>query len=110
MLLAGFMMGKFPLKNLLTGWRPYVYSAIRLVLIPVIFGLLLLAFGMKGQYFMLPMLIAGIPLGLNLVVYAESNGFEKEAGDNAKLCFISYVLALVVLPCLFAVMTNICGM
>ena len=42
--------------------------------------------------------------------YAESNGFEKEAGDNAKLCFISYVLALAVLPCLFAVLTKICGM
>lgn len=109
MLLAGFMMGKFPLKNLLTGWRPYVYSAIRLILIPVIFGVLLFALGMEGQYFMLPMLIAGIPLGLNLVVYPESQGHEKQASENAKLCFVSYLLALAVLPCTFAVLTYLVG-
>ena len=105
MLLAGFMMGKFPLKNLLTGWRPYVYSAIRLIVIPVIFGLILFATGMKGQFFMLPMLIAGIPLGLNLVVYPESQGHERQASENAKLCFVSYLLALAVLPCTFAILT-----
>lgn len=105
MLLAGFMLGKFPLKDLLTGWRPYVYSAIRLIGIPLIFGVVLFLLGMKNQYFMLPLLVAGIPLGLNLVVYPESQGYEKQASDNAKLCFVSYLLALLVLPCTFALLT-----
>ena len=105
MLLAGFMLGKFPLKDLLTGWRPYVYSAIRLIGIPLIFGVVLFLLGMKNQYFMLPLLVAGIPLGLNLVVYPESQGYEKQASDNAKLCFVSYLLALIVLPCTFALLT-----
>ena len=107
MLLAGFMMGKFPLKNLLTGWRPYVYSAIRLVAIPLIFGAILLLCGMKGQYLMLPLLVAGIPLGLNLVVYPESQGHEKQASENAKLCFVSYLLALLVLPVTFAILSRL---
>lgn len=105
MLLAGFMLGKFPLKDLLTGWQPYVYSAIRLIGIPVIFGAALLLLGVKGQYLMMPMLVAGIPLGLNLVVYPESQGHEKQASSNAKLCFVSYLLALAVLPCTFAILT-----
>lgn len=109
MLLAGFMLGKFPLKNLLTGWRPYVYSAIRLILIPLIFGAVLLLLRMEGQFLMLPLLVAGIPLGLNLVVYPESQGFEKQASDNAKLCFVSYLLALLVLPISFAVLTRLVG-
>ena len=109
MLLAGFMLGKFPLKNLMTGWRPYLYSAIRLILIPVIFGVVLLAVGMKGQFLMMPLLIAGIPLGLNLVVYPESQGFEKQSSDNAKLCFVSYILALVVLPFTYAILTHLVG-
>lgn len=109
MLLAGFMLGKFPLKELLTGWRPYVYSAIRLIGIPLIFGAVLLLLGVKGQYLMLPLLIAGIPLGLNLVVYPESQGHEKQASSNAKLCFVSYLLALAVLPCTFAVLTYLAG-
>ena len=109
MLLAGFMLGKFPLKNLLTGWRPYVYSAIRLILIPLIFGAVLLLLRMEGQFLMLPLLVAGIPLGLNLVVSPESQGFEKQASDNAKLCFVSYLLALLVLPITFAVLARLVG-
>ena len=109
MLLAGFMMGKFPLKSLLTGWRPYVYSAVRLLVVPFIFGVVLLLCGMKDQYLMLPLLVAGIPLGLNLVVYPESQGHEKQASDNAKLCFVSYILALAVLPCTFAILTYLVG-
>lgn len=107
MLLAGFMLGKFPLKQLLTGWRPYVYSAIRLILIPLIFLGLLLLTGMEGIYRMLPLLVAGLPLGLNLVVYPESQGHEKQASDNAKLCFVSYLLALLVLPFTFAILSNL---
>lgn len=110
MLLAGFMLGKFPLKDLLKGWRPYVYSAIRLIGIPLIFGAILMACNIKGQYLMMPLLVAGIPLGLNLVVYPESQGYEKQASENAKLCFVSYLLALLVLPCTFAILTKMVGM
>ena len=109
MLLAGFMLGKFPLKDLLKGWRPYVYSAIRLIGIPLIFGAILMACNIKGQYLMMPLLVAGIPLGLNLVVYPESQGYEKQASENAKLCFVSYLLALLVLPCTFAILTKLVG-
>ena len=109
MLLAGFMLGKFPLKDLLTGWRPYAYSGIRLIVIPLIFGAVLMLLGIQGQYLMLPLLVAGIPLGLNLVVYPESQGHEKQASDNAKLCFVSYLLALAILPVTFAVLTKIVG-
>lgn len=110
MLLAGFMLGKFPLKKLFSGIRPYYLTAIRMLGIPVAFGAVMYLCGLRGNLLFWPLVFACLPLGLNLVVYAESNGFEKEAGDNAKLCFISYVLALAVLPCLFAVMTRIAGM
>ena len=110
MLLAGFMLGKFPLKKLFSGFRAYYLTAIRMLGIPVAFGAAMYLCGLRGNLLFWPLIFSCLPLGLNLVVYAESNGFEKEAGDNAKLCVISYVLALVVLPCLFAVMTRICGM
>ncbi len=107
MLLAGFMLGKFPLKQLFSGIRPYYLTAIRMIGIPLAFGAVLMLCGMRGQYLFLPLVLACLPLGLNLVVYPESNGYEKEAGDNAKLCFISYVLALVGLPCIFALLTHL---
>lgn len=105
MLLAGFMMGKFSLKHLLDGGRAYVLSLVRLIGIPVIFGVILLLCGMKGTYLMMPLLVAGMPLGLNLVVYPESLGNEKMASENAKSCFVSYLLAVILLPVTFAGVT-----
>lgn len=108
MLLAGFMLGKFPLKQLFSGIRPYLLTAIRTLGIPAVFGVVLFLCGIRGDYLFWPLIFACMPLGLNLVVYPESLGYEKEAGDNAKLCFVSYVLALVVLPCVFSLLTHIC--
>ena len=108
MLLAGFMLGKFSLKQLFSGVRPYFLTAIRMLGIPLFFGVILYLCGIRNLYLFLPLVYLCLPLGLNLVVYPESCGYEKEAGDNAKLCFISYVLALVVLPCIFALLTKLC--
>ena len=108
MLLAGFMLGKFPLKQLFSGIRPYLLTAIRMVGIPGALGAVLFLCGVRGDYLFWPLIFACLPLGLNLVVYPESMGYEKEAADNAKLCFISYVLSLAVLPCIFAFLQYIC--
>ncbi len=108
MLLAGFMLGKCSLRELFSGIRPYYLTLIRMLGIPLIFGAVLYACGIRGQYLFQPLLFASLPLGLNLVVFPESCGYEKEAGDNAKLCFISYVMAIVILPCVFALLTGLC--
>ena len=108
MLLGGFMLGKFPLKQLFSGVRPYLLTAIRMLGIPALLGGVLYLCGVRGDYLFWPLVLSCLPLGLNLVVYPESLGYEKEAADNAKLCFISYVLALGVLPCLFAFLQKLC--
>ena len=108
MLLAGFMLGKFPLKQLFSGVRPYLLTAIRMLGIPAVLGGALFLCGIRGDYLFWPLVFACLPLGLNLVVYPESLGYEKEAGENAKLCFISSLLALVVLPLVFSLLTYIC--
>lgn len=108
MLLGGFMLGKFPLKQLFSGVRPYLLTAIRMLGIPGVLGAALFVCGVRGDYLFWPLVFACLPLGLNLVVYPESLGYEKEAADNAKLCFISYLLALGLLPCIFAVLTQLC--
>ncbi|MBQ3529412.1 MAG: AEC family transporter [Oscillospiraceae bacterium] len=108
MLLAGFMLGKFPLKQLFSGVRPYLLTAIRMLGIPAALGIVMYLCGVRGDYLFWPLIFVSLPLGLNLVVYPESLGYEKEAADNAKLCFVSYVLALVILPCVFAFLQYIC--
>lgn len=108
MLLAGFLLGKFPLKKLLTGKKPYLLCAIRLIGIPLVVGSLMYLLGLRGQILFLSLLFLSLPLGLNLVVFPESLGFEKDAENNAKLCFISFLLSLITLPVLCSIYTMIC--
>ncbi len=108
MLLAGFLLGKFPLKKLLTGKKPYLICVVRLVGIPLVFGAVMYLLGIRGQLLFLSLLFVTMPLGLNLVVFPESLGFEKDAENNAKLCFISFLMSLITLPCIFTLLTAIC--
>lgn len=104
MLLAGFVLGAFPLKKLLASWRGYWVSAVRLIGIPAVFFATLLLCGAKDIWLLLPMTVAAMPLGLNLVVYPESMGMD--ASDNARMCCVSYLMAIVVLPLIFALLAH----
>ena len=75
--------------------------------IPLLFGVVLYLCGMRGQYFLFPLLIASLPLGLNLVVFPESYGMEEAATTNARICFVSYLLALIILPLSFALVNGL---
>ena len=105
MLLAGFVLGGFPLKELFKGGRSYMMSAIRLVGIPALFGAVLFLLGVRGMYLALPVMILAMPLGLNLVVFPESLGID--ASDNAKMCFVCNLLTIVVLPPIFALLSSV---
>lgn len=104
MLLAGFVLGGFPLRKLLSGIRSYLISGIRLLGIPLLIAGILLLLGVRGQWFLLPLLLFSLPLGLNLVVFPESLGYD--ASDNARMCFVSYLLALIVLPVTYAILSQ----
>ena len=105
MLLAGFVLGAFPLRRLLVGWRSYFMSLVRLVVIPAVFLGGLLLCGVRDIWLLMPMTIVALPLGLNLVVYPESMGMD--ASENARMCCVSYILSIVVLPLMFALLVRL---
>ena len=107
MLLAGFVLGSFSLRKLFTGVRGYWLSATRLLGIPLLFGIGLVLFGAKGVYLMIPLLAFALPMGLNTVVFPESHGID--ASDNARMCFVSYLLATVMLPLTFSLICYLAG-
>ena len=104
MLLAGFVLGGFPLKALFNGGRSYMMSAFRLVGIPALVGGVLFLLGIRGMYLALPVMILAMPLGLNLVVFPESMGID--ASDNAKMCFVCNLLTVCVVPFIFALLSR----
>ena len=109
MLSAGIVLGGFGAKKLLAGYRPYAFSLIRLVGIPLLFGIpLFLAvqfFHISGVFLILPMAALAMPVGLNTVVYPESFGYD--ASDNAKLCFVSFVMSILTLPVVFSLVSAV---
>ena len=105
--LAGFVLGEYPLRKLMRGFHPYKIATIRLLGIPALYCGLLLLVGIRGAYLLLPLLIFTMPLGLNLVVFPESLG--EDASENAKLCFVSYIMAAFILPVTFAALTWLGG-
>ena len=100
MLLAGFVLAGMPLKKLLIGGKAYLVSFVRLVIIPLIFCIPMYLLGLRGEMLLIPLVTLALPLGLNLVVFPESYGFD--ATDNARMCFVSYIMCVLVLPFTFA--------
>ncbi len=101
MLLTGSVLANVPFLKLFTSWKPYVVGVIRLLIIPAILGTIAYLLGIRGDLFKILMASISIPVGMNVVVYPESNGLDSTEG--AKMYFISYVLALATLPVVFEV-------
>ena len=105
MLLAGFVLGAFPLGKLFSGIKSYWLSFIRLVGIPAVFFAGLWLCGARDIWLLMPLTVFAMPLGLNLVVYPESQGID--AGDNARMCCVSYIMAIAVLPLVFGLLAKL---
>lgn len=108
MILMGFVLGSVPLRELFNNPAAYGISLVRLVVIALIGGALYWITGLRGTWFLLPVLTLAMPIGSNVVVYPESCGIDTR--DNAKSVFISYVLAVIFLPLTSSLISYLAGM
>lgn len=106
MLLTGAVLANVPLLKLFTTVKPYIVGVVRLVVFPIVVGAICFAvhlFGVNGEtfktIFRLCVIISAMPVGMNVVVYPESCGMNSTEG--AKMCFLSYIMALVTMPLIF---------
>jgi len=102
MLTAGMVLGSFSLLDLIFHFRPYLYSLIRLLILPLLGGAILFLLGVRGEIFTFSTAFLAMPVGLNCVVFPESFGLDSS--QNAKTCFVSFILSLLTLPAIFSVM------
>jgi len=104
MIMTGFVLGSLKFKQIFSSARAYIVAAVRLIAIPLIFGAALLALGAKGELMIIPLFIASMPIGLNVVVFTEANG--RDSTDNARMCFISYILSFITVPLIMAFLSQ----
>lgn len=112
MLLTGVVLAKIPFLKLFTSLKPYLIGLVRLLLIPLVViavFLLLNICGLNGQMFkdiaMISIVTSAMPVGMNVVVYPEASGMDSTEGS--KMCFLSYVMALALLPLVFELMLKV---
>ncbi len=101
MLLAGFVIGGYDLKELLTNKKVYGATFLRLIVLPAIIVLILKAFGVNDEITTLALIAFGTPLGLNTIVYPAAYGGETKTG--ASMAMISHTLSVITIPVMYLI-------
>ncbi len=103
MLITGFTLAKLPLAKVFKSWEIYLYTGLRLLVLPAIFGgiayLCHLWFGLPIGVVQVLIVYSALPMGLNTVVFVEAGGGDGTLG--AQCAFISHLLCLATLPFVF---------
>ena len=99
MLLAGFVVGGYSLKEMLLNKKVYIASAVRLILLPLAAVMLLRLLGAGHTAQVLTLIAVGTPLGLNTVVYPSAFGGDPKPG--ASMALISHTLSVISIPLMY---------
>lgn len=103
MLLTGMTIAASDLRAMLTKWKTYLLSAVRLVAIPLLF-ILIFAFIPQSSVINPTFLTCAIcslsmPLGLNTIVVPA--GYGKDTTDAAGMALISHTMSIITIPLIF---------
>ncbi len=103
MILSGIVLASCTVKELFCSVKSYFAGGVRLIICPLIFGglafILYRFVGLSADIFICITACSCLPAGMNAIVYPESVGLSGKSG--AKVCFISYILALATIPLWF---------
>lgn len=101
MLIAGFIIAKYNLKELFTNGKVYIASLLRLIVIPAIAALILIALKVDRNIMIALMGTLATPLGLNTIVFPAAYGGDTRTG--ASMALISNILGIITIPIMFAI-------
>lgn len=105
MILTGFVIGSYQLKDLFLQWQTYVVAGIRLIAIPSIVVVLLRLFNAPDEIIIATLCAHAMPLGLNTVIIPSAYG--KPAKQGASMALVSQLSSVVTIPALFLIFTGI---
>ena len=100
MLLTGIVISEFKIKEILSNVNVYIITAVRLIVIPVVAGIVLNMLGMSDVT-LIAVLFLGLPCGLNTIIFPKM--VEENCKIGAGLALISSVLVCVTIPVLLTV-------
>ena len=105
MLLTGFVIGGYKIGDLLRSGKVYIISFIRLLVLPCVAVAVLMLLGSGKEIALLAMFGCGAALGLNTVVVPAA--YDGDTRPGAAMAMISHIGAVVTIPLLYALLTQI---
>ncbi|MBQ1423608.1 MAG: AEC family transporter [Lachnospiraceae bacterium] len=101
MILTGFVVAGYGIRNLLGDSRIYIMAALRLLIIPFVVTMAFRLVLKDSPVLLYVLCFLAMPLGLNTIVIPAAYGGDTRIGASCAL--ISSVLAVVTIPVLFLV-------
>lgn len=105
MLLTGFVIGGYEIRGLLKNGKVYIITVIRLLILPSVTVGVLTLLGADKLTALLGMFGTGAALGLNTVVIPAA--YDGDTRTGAAMAMISHVGAVVTIPLLYALFSQI---
>lgn len=117
MLLAGFTVAGYSVREMLKNKKIYLVSILRLVIIPIVaigtlFGIIELAnsvlnFNISNIPLFLAFFVVATPCGLNTIIFPEAYGGNPKTG--ASMALISNILCVITIPVMYILMVVLFG-
>ena len=99
MVLAGFVIGSYNFKELITNKKVYAVTALRLVVIPAVMMVLLRLLGTSEEIMTFALICFATPLGLNTIVFPAAYGGDTKVG--ASMAMVSHTLSVITIPLMY---------
>jgi predicted permease len=96
MLIIGSNMGEVKFKEVITGWKIYYISFIRLIFIPVIFIIIFHYIPIPDMAEKIILTSLTMPVGVNVAVFAEK--FNKDSLFASKVITLTTILSMFTIP------------
>ena len=100
LIVSGASIAEHPLSQVLSSKKSYLYSLLRLVLLPGLFVALLLAVRAPQMVCIMAALAFASPCGMNVVVYPSAYG--KDCGAGVGMVLLSSIGSVFTVPLIYA--------
>ena len=101
MILIGTTLAQAKIRQIFGRWQVYVTTAIRLLLLPGIVGLLFYLLGIRGPLFMMGIIITAMPAGSSTSILASL--YRTAPEEASALVFLSTLLCVITVPLVISI-------
>ncbi|MCL2831974.1 MAG: AEC family transporter [Treponema sp.] len=104
MIVIGTTLAQAKFSNIFGRWQVYITVAMRLLILPLLAGLILYFLGIRGPLFMMAVLITAMPAGSSTSILATL--YDTTTEEASSLVFLSTMLCMATIPLVMIIAKN----